>query len=83
MAMAGCGSALPLKVTNTASEPHNLIHLAIWVPRRKNAPFDVNHSPTFGGVALALGIGTGSLACRHEKGDTWAGVGQRPGRTSP
>jgi hypothetical protein len=30
---------------------HGLIHLAIWVPRTKDAPLDVNHSPLFGDVA--------------------------------
>jgi hypothetical protein len=38
---------------------HGLVHVAIWLPRTKDAPFDVNHSPLFGdvrGPALSLAI---------------------------
>jgi hypothetical protein len=38
---------------------HGLVHLAIWVPRTKDPPFDVNHSPLIGdarGPALSLAI---------------------------
>lgn len=36
---------------------HGLVHLAIWAPRPKDPPFDVNRSPVFGDVrTLALSI---------------------------
>lgn len=43
---------------------HGLVHLAIWLPRAQNPPFDVNRSPFAGDVrvaALALAVAAAVL----------------------
>src|SRR5665647_1581406 len=57
---AQCARRTDMRILAGASLiAHGLVHVAIWVPRTKDAPFDVGHSPLFGDVrapALSLAM---------------------------